>query len=104
MKTKTITLYQFDELPDALRAKILDKYRYLNVEHSYWYDYDGKTGFSAKEIEEFGLEKFDECDALNYDYRKMTFDLEYTPHVQFHGCRMSNSEFVRTWLGIPSDL
>lgn len=38
MKTKTIELYEFDELPEDIRKKILERERYINVEDSWWSD------------------------------------------------------------------
>lgn len=36
MKTKTITLYEYDELPDEIKAKVLENERYINVDDSNW--------------------------------------------------------------------
>ena len=36
MKTKTIELYEFDELSEDVRAKVLQKERYINVDDSFW--------------------------------------------------------------------
>jgi len=38
MKTKTITLYQFDELPAAGKAKAIENHRYINVDYGGWAD------------------------------------------------------------------
>lgn len=103
MKTKTVNLYQFDELPAKLKQVVLDKHRTINVEDLYWYDYDGKTGFSAAEMDQFGIGKFQECDVLEYNHKEMTFDIEYAPFVQFRGCHWSNTELARTWLGISPE-
>ncbi len=39
MKTKTIELYEFSELSDKVKAKVLDRERYINVEGIQWYDF-----------------------------------------------------------------
>ena len=44
--TKTIQLFKFEELSENAQAKALDNERYINVDGDFWYDYDGKTGFS----------------------------------------------------------
>lgn len=36
MKTKTINLYEFKELPEELRQKVLEKYWDINVDHDWW--------------------------------------------------------------------
>lgn len=37
MKTKTIELYEFDELPEAVKAKVIERNRYINTEHD-WHE------------------------------------------------------------------
>ncbi len=37
MKTITITLYEFQELTKEQQAKVIDKHRYVNVDHEGWY-------------------------------------------------------------------
>lgn len=39
MKTKTIELYQFDELSKEVKAKVVDRERYINTEGGFWYKY-----------------------------------------------------------------
>lgn len=36
MKTKTIELYEFDELPKGVQNKILERERFINVEDNFW--------------------------------------------------------------------
>lgn len=36
MKTKTINLYEYDELPEDIKAKVLENHRYINVDDSWW--------------------------------------------------------------------
>lgn len=39
MKTKTIKLYEYDELPEDVKAKVLDNERYINVDDHFWHEY-----------------------------------------------------------------
>ena len=39
MKTKTIELYEFDELSKAVKAKVLERERYINVDDDFWHKY-----------------------------------------------------------------
>lgn len=39
MKTKTIELYEFDELSESAKAKVLEAERDINVEDSFWHKY-----------------------------------------------------------------
>lgn len=36
---RTIKVYKFDELNDETQEKIVNKYRYINVEHQPWWDF-----------------------------------------------------------------
>ena len=39
MKTKQYNVYKFDELSDDAQQHAFEKYRYFNVEDSFWYEY-----------------------------------------------------------------
>lgn len=102
MKTKTIDLYEFDELPDNIKAKVLDKNRYINVDGDWWYDYDGKTGFSSDEIKKYDLDIEEAGDLLNFD--KVYFDLGRGWYIQFDGASFAHDETARRFLGVPEEL
>lgn len=38
MKTKTIELYEYEELPEDIKEKVLQENRHINVEDSWWYE------------------------------------------------------------------
>jgi hypothetical protein len=38
-KTIEVKLYTFDELSDEVKEKVLDEYRYVNVDYDGWYDF-----------------------------------------------------------------
>jgi hypothetical protein len=102
MKTKTIDLYEFDELPEDIKEKVLDNNRWINVDDSYWYDYDGKTGFSAEEIERYGLELERSTDLLTY--KKLYFSIDRSWYIQFVDAEFSHDETARKYLGVPGEL
>ncbi len=56
MRTIEIKVYKFDELDKQTQDKVIDNYRYINVEHSTWYEWI-KEDFSrlGLEIHEFDL-------------------------------------------------
>ena len=56
MKTIEIKLYKYEELDKQTRKKVIENYRYINVEHSTWYEWI-KEDFSrlGLEIQEFDL-------------------------------------------------
>lgn len=102
MKTKTIELYEFEELPEDVQKKVLDNERYINVEDDFWYDYDGKTGFSKKEIEKYGLELEHSDDLLTY--KKLYFSCDREWYIQFVDAEFKHEETARRFLGVPVEL
>ena len=38
MKTKEIKVYKFDELDKQTKEKVIENYRYINVDNTFWYD------------------------------------------------------------------
>jgi len=39
MKTIEIKVYKFDELDKQTREKVIENYRFINVEDTFWYDW-----------------------------------------------------------------
>lgn len=58
MKTIEIKVYEFDELDKPTKEKVIENYRYINVEDTFWYDWI-KDDFKrlGLEIQEFDLGK-----------------------------------------------
>ena len=56
MKTIEIKVYKFEELDKQTREKVIDNYRFINVEDTFWYDFI-KDDFNrlGLEIQEFDL-------------------------------------------------
>ena len=56
MKTIEIKLYKYEELDKQTREKVIENYRYINVEDTFWYDFV-KDDFNrlGLEIQEFDL-------------------------------------------------
>jgi hypothetical protein len=50
--TKKIKAYKFDELPEDVQEKVLDKHRYINVEHNWW---DGIVDSHIENWKKYGL-------------------------------------------------
>ena len=100
--TKTITLYKYNELPEDIQEKVLEKNRYINVEDGFWYDYDGKTGFSRKEIHKYHLDPQKSSDLLSY--KKMYFSLDRDYFIQFVDAEFLDDETARKYLGVPKAL
>lgn len=58
MKTIEIKVYKFKELDKQTKEKVIDNYRYINVEDTFWYDWI-KDDFNrlGLEIQEFDLDR-----------------------------------------------
>jgi len=50
MKTIEIKVYKFDELDKQTREKVIENYRFINVEDTFWYD------FIKEDFNRLGLE------------------------------------------------
>lgn len=57
MKTIKIELFEFNELPEEVQAKVLDKNRYINVESDWWdCTYEDAANIGLK-LTEFDLDR-----------------------------------------------
>jgi hypothetical protein len=58
MKTIEIKLYKYEELDKQTREKVIENYRFINVEDTFWYDWI-KDDFNrlGLEIQEFDLNR-----------------------------------------------
>ena len=58
MKTIEIKLYKYEELDKPTQEKVIENYRYINVEDTFWYDWI-KDDFNrlGLEIQEFDLNR-----------------------------------------------
>ena len=50
MKTIEIKVYKFEELDEQTKEKVIENYRYINVDNTFWYD------CIKEEFDELGLE------------------------------------------------
>jgi hypothetical protein len=103
MLTKTYNTWKFEELTEEQQEKVLDNYRYINVEDSYWYDYDGKTGFTTKELQRMKVNPKDAPDDL-ISYKNLYFDLCREWWIQFTDAEFTNNEVARKFLRVPKKI
>lgn len=102
METRTYQVYKWNELSEEAKQKALERYRYFNVEDDFWFDYDGKTGFSKKEIAKYHLELEHSSDLL--EYKKLYFDIDRGWYIQFVDCEFAHEETARKFLRVPKAL
>ena len=67
MKTIEIKVYKFEELDKQTREKVIDNYRFINVEDRFWYD------FIKDDFNRLGLE-IQEFDIGRRNYAKIYID------------------------------
>jgi hypothetical protein len=103
MKTKTINLYEFDELSEDVKEKVLDNERYINVDDSHWYDYEGHTGFTSKELKRMRVDVKDAPDEL-ITWKNLYFDLDRGWYIQFTDAQWKDEEIARKFLRVPKKL
>lgn len=105
MKTVTITknLYNYDELPDDVKEKVIENLYDINVDYEWW-DYDGHTGFTLKELQRMKLVNASNrpCDLLKF--KKMYFSLDRDYYIQFVDAEFTDDELARRFLRVPKKL
>lgn len=104
MKTITITknLYNYDELPEDIKEKAIQELWDINVDYEWW-DYDGHTGFTAKELKRMRIKDQNApCDLLKF--KKMYFSLDRDYYIQFVDAEFTDDELARRFLRVPKKL
>ena len=71
METRTYNVYSFKEASEELKEKILDNYRYINVDDSFWYTQDEIYNEITKDY------------GIVIDMNNVTFDLDRDSFVAF---------------------
>ena len=99
MRTESISIYSVSELPEAAKAKVLDKYRY---EFSDWYYQD--TKYDANECSHMSIEEFN----LDYSYIVCEFNTgaKDTAHtvIKNHGESCASYTIASNFLSALSSL
>ena len=96
-------VYKFKELSETGKEKALDNLRDINVAWDYWYDYEGKTGFSQDEIDALhkaGLPKDHVIPTELIDHDNIDFDLGRGSYIQLINPSFSDDEVARCFCGV----
>ena len=104
MITKEYKTWKFEELTEEQQEKALERYRYFNVEDSFWYDYDGKTGFTAEELKRMRVNPYDKNTDELIKWKHLYFDLDRSWYIQFTDARFVDDEIARKFLRVPREL
>lgn len=94
MKTLSINVYPVNELPEDIKTKVLNKYRYINTEDSYWYeptieDWKNelhKQGFPNAEIHFSGFHSQGDGACFDADIDVKHFGLRFSELLNEYAC------------------
>ena len=103
MQIKSYNTWKFEELDEEQQETVLENYHYFNVEDGFWYDYDGKTGFTAKELKRMKVNVKDAPDEL-LTWKNLYFDLDRGSYIQFTDVKFTDNELARKFLRVPADI
>ena len=96
-------VYKFKELSETGKQKALDNLRDINVDSEYWYDYEGKTGFSQDETNALhanGLPKDYVIPTELIDHDNIYFYLGRGSYIQLVNPSFSDDEVARCFCGV----
>jgi len=78
MRQETVSVYKFEELPENIQQKLIDKYRYVEAEYNDWYE------FKSDEIERLG------GNLIEFDIYRGTIRIEIDYPIDFAKAIMAN--------------
>jgi len=96
----------FDDLPEDVKERALENYRYINVEHDWW-DFEGLLDFSEEELEKWPAdmrEKYLESKMLLFSYKIGAFEFDRDTYLQFEEVKVNDEDMFYSWLGIPQSM
>ena len=98
------TVYKFNELPENIQDKVVEKLYDINVDYEWW-DMDGLLDLSENEMKERKISKR-EYGGLMFSYDHLYFDIERGRiwYIQFERLVVNNENVFRKWLRIPKRL
>jgi hypothetical protein len=98
------TVYKYNELSEKQKEKAIEKLYDINVDGDFWYDYDGKTGFSQDEIDYMyahGLDRKHKIPDELIEHKKLYFSIDRSWYIDFHDGVISDNEILRAFCGVP---
>jgi hypothetical protein len=83
--TKQYRVYKFDELPEDIKEKVLEKHADINVDGSFWYESDYWVDSQIPQ-------KFRNKDGEPlFTWKNMWFDIDRGSYVQFDGLKLKDA-------------
>lgn len=97
------TVYRFNELPEDVQDKVVEKFYDINVDYEWW-DMDGLLELTEEEMKERKISK-NECRLLMvYDNFFFSVERGRVWYIQFERLVVNNENVFRKWLRIPKRL
>lgn len=95
-ETRTYKVWSFQNAPEELKQKILDKNRNINLEHDdFWADYDGIIYDKDTKISDYDVFS---------NYNKKYYDLDRGQYIQFPDLQIKDDKKLAKMLGIPESI
>lgn len=91
----TQQIFKFDNAPEDLKEKILEKNRYINLDSDYWADYDGIIYDKKTNIADYDVFK---------NYSKKYYDIERGQYIQFPDLEIKDDKKLLKMLGLPESI
>ncbi len=102
--TKTYKVYEFEELSQEAKDKVLDKLRDLNVDGSFdWWEDDGLLELTPEQAKKAHITDAEYKTEI-FKFKKIYFDLDRAHYVQFPDLQVNNEIAFRKWLGVSKRL
>ncbi|MFA5049296.1 MAG: hypothetical protein WC516_09795, partial [Patescibacteria group bacterium] len=95
--TKTYKVYEFDELSQEAKDKVIEKLRYINVEAGFdWWEDDGLLELTPEQAKKARITDA-EYKTEMFKFKKIYFDLDRAHYIQFPDLRINNEVAFYKW-------
>ncbi len=101
--TKVYKVYEFDELSQEAKDKVIEKLRYINVEDFDWWEDDGLLELTPEQAKKAHITDAEYKTEI-FRFKKIYFDLDRAHYIQFPDLQVNNEVAFYKWLGIPKRL
>lgn len=100
---KIIKTWTYEDLPEDIKEKVLEKYWDINIDHE-WYNFDGLLDLNQEEIDRAGIIKEEYNYNTLFSYKNFNFSIDREWYIQFNNLTCNNDEVFRKFLGIPKNI
>ena len=94
-RIKEVKIWKFDDAPEELKEKILEKNREINLDSDFWADYDGLIYDKKSGLADYDVFK---------NYSKKYYDLDRGQYIQFPDLEINDESKLLKMLGLPESI